>query len=260
MTFTLDVPKGRIKSGFVEGEAFDDALETLESNNSKIIAVPKFAKLRMQEGKNSYCSQNGARTSEDFLYRPGDNFFYWSSNSQINKNAKVATSFHRNGNEFYLNEEQETEALKGAIKIPFDYKRVPTNELHNDKIFSQIYGKIAKEYGLWLFEEAEIKDTGFWNILNKDYINKQTKPFVRKNWFRRLSYDSVLVSNYRCLNDGGWVRGVCEDATASEPKQKNLYTSDQVKIALIESLKQENLTGLERKLVSSFLRKLKQKK
>jgi hypothetical protein len=221
MTFIPDVSKGRIKSGDVEKEAFDDALETLKQNNCRIITIPEFAELRMQEGKGSLCSLYGTRVSEWIVYIPKDNCFYWIKDPVLNKLAKDATNAHRNNQEFFPNKNILEEALETAIKVPFDYtnKRVPANKLHDDEVFSQIYEKIAEEYGSWLFNKEngkQVLTTGFYNILGKNYVNNQDKPFARKVWFLSLSNDSDLYSDYRILGNSDWVRGVCEDALASE--------------------------------------------
>lgn len=212
MAIIRDTSTGRIISSYVVGEPFDNALNILEQYNYKIITVPEFAKFRIQEGKDAVCSQNGATTSEEFLYRPKDDFFYWVVNSQINKFAKDATNASREDKEFFLNEKQEAEALNQAIKIPFSYinKRIPTNRLSEDEIFAQIYGKeISKKYGLFLFESG-VEDTGFWNILLKEDINKISKygiPFVRKNWFHKIDIGSELRSG-RELEGIASVRGI----------------------------------------------------
>jgi hypothetical protein len=238
MAFIPDVSKGRIKSGYVEGEAFDKALKTLKQNAHRIITIPEYAELRMQEGKNSFCSQNGARVSEWIVYIPKDNCFYWIKDPVLNKLAKDATNAHRNNQEFFPNKNILEELLETAIKVPFDYanKRIPANKLHNDRVFSQIYEKIAKKYGSWLFDKEngiQVLTTGFCNILDKDYIKNQNKPFAIKVWFLGLGDASGLYSDDRSLDGSGYrVRGVREDASWSEPRktseagsQKNLIYS-----------------------------------
>jgi hypothetical protein len=217
MAFIPDVSKGRIKSGYVEGEAFDKTLKTLEQNAHRIITIPEYAKLRMQEGKNSFCSLYGTRVSEWIVYIPKDNCFYWIKDPVLNKFAKKATNAHRNNQEFFPNKNILERVLDTAIKIPFDYvnKIILTNELHNDRVFSQIYEKIAKEYGSWLFDKEngkQVLTTGFRNILDKDYVNNQNNLFARKVWFPGLGGGSGLNSNSGSLDFSYWVRGVREDA------------------------------------------------
>ena len=58
----IDV-KGKLESAYVEAP-FDKALNALKKEKYNLISLEENAKLRMQEGKDAFISQNGNYTRE----------------------------------------------------------------------------------------------------------------------------------------------------------------------------------------------------
>ena len=232
-------PRG-IASAYVVAP-FDKGKELLEANGYHIISGEENARLRIQEGKDDYVSKNGNWTKEDFLYVPKKGKFF-TKNSPIMANPAEATQAHREGREFYLTPEQVEWALSNSVKLKNKDFSIPTKKFGSDAITVYAFGNSAQIYGDFL-DNLGIKEMP---VVMVDNIGD--KPFVRKNWLGLLDYRSRLYGNYRFLNFDYWVRGVREDASASEPMQKNLYSQSQISKALNEL----GFSGLE----SGLLRKL----
>ena len=131
---------------------------------------------------------------------------YLTKKSPIMENAEEASECHRKRDEFYINDEQVSKALKDAVKFPKNSNyEIPTSEFGNDAITDFAFGKIAKDYGNFL-KEAGINAMPVW------LANCENKPFARQMWFRGLDgyYWSDLDSDDRLLYCNDWVRGVRE--------------------------------------------------
>jgi len=200
MEIQVDIKPTGIESAIVEAP-FDKAKEALESNGYRIISLEENAKLRMQQGKDHYVSQNGNWTREGVLYAP-DKRIFLTKNSPIMANVKEATQSNRKGNEYFLTEEQVEQALQDSVKL--SKESIPTNRFKENEIANFAFGNVAEDYGLFL-KDAGIKDMLVY-VVNEDYINKQNKPFARQMWFRDLDYGSILYGRY--LDDGNRLRGV----------------------------------------------------
>ena len=238
----IDV-KGKVESAYVEAP-FDQALNALKEEKYNLISLEENARLRMQEGKDSFISQNGNYVQEGVIYLPSKEI-YLTKISPIIQNAQSATECHRKGNEFYLNKSQAEKALKNAVKFPKNSNyEIPTSEFGNDAITDFAFGKIAKDYGTFL-KEAGINAMPVW------LANCENKPFARQMWFRRLDDRSVLYGDYRGLDYDGRARGV-RDVSAEGAAQKisnvESYTPKQISSAL----KGLGIKGLEKQILESL--------
>lgn len=215
-----DVKPRGIASAYVEAP-FDEGKEALEKQGYRIISLQENAKLRMQEGKDAYVSQNGNWTREGVLYIPKKGIFL-AKNSPIMENAKEATDCHRNGKEFYLNKKQVEKALIDSIKL--SDKPIPASRFGENKITNYAFGDSAKDYGLFL------KDAGI-GEMPVHLCNLEGKPFARQMWLRWLGGLSGLGGCSGGLSY--WARGVCENAEGVA-KNSEAYTSVQLEKALNE--------------------------
>jgi hypothetical protein len=212
MVLVKDIQPRGIGSAYVNAP-FDEGKVELEREGYQIISLEQNARLRMQEGKDSYVSQNGNWVKEGFLYVPKKGKFL-TKISPITANAVEATKAHRSGNEFYLTEKQVEESLADSIKLKNIDFSIPTRRFGEDKFTAYIFGSSAQAYGDFL-KGAGIQEMPVWMV-----DNIGDKPFARQAWFFGLDYRLWLLGNYWDLDYDGRVRGVCEDALASEPNQK----------------------------------------
>jgi len=200
----VDIKPTGIESAIVYAP-FDKAKEALESKGYRIISLEENAKLRMQQGKDHYVSQNGNWTREGVVYAPNKGIFL-TKNSPIMANAKEATQSHRKGNEYFLTEEQVEQALQDSVKL--SKKSIPTNRFKENEIANFAFGDVAEDYGLFL-KDAGIKKMPVY------LTNVSDKPFARQLWFRGLDLrsglrggKSVLFGYDRDLYDDLRLRGV----------------------------------------------------
>jgi hypothetical protein len=230
-----------VESAYAEAP-FDQALKALKKEKYNLISLEENARLRMQEGKGSFISQNGNRVKEGVIYLPSKEI-YLTKISPIIQNAQEATECHRKGNEFYLNKSQTEKALKDAVKFPKnDNYEIPTDKFGNDALTDFAFGKIAKDYGLFLKEEAGINAMPVW------LASCEKKPFARQMWFRRLGGGgrSGLNGDIRNLSCNDGVRGVRE--SNAEGVAQNLYSEKQIS----KVLKEIGFSGLEKNLIEKL--------
>lgn len=200
-------PRG-IASAYVVAP-FDQGKAQLEAEGYHIISLEENARLRMQEGKDAYVSQNGNWVKEGFLYVPGKGKFL-TKNSPVIVHPAEVTQAHRSGNEFYLTSEQVEKGLVNSIKLKDRDFSVPTKRFGEDELTTYAFGNSAQAYGDFL-KDADIKEMPVYMV---DDIGDN--PFVRQAWLGRLGDGSGLDGGNWGL--GGRVRGVREDALASESK------------------------------------------
>lgn len=197
MKIAVDIKSKGIESAVVYAP-FDKAKEALENKGYKIISLEENAKLRIQEGRNHYVSENGNWTREGIIYLP-DKKIVLTKNSPIIINAKEATKAHRNGNEYFLTDEQVEQALKDSVKL--SGKSIPTNRFKENEITSYAFRDVAENYGLFL-KEAGIEEMPVY------LANISDKPFARQMWFRLLDGRSELYGGGYL--DDGRLRGMKE--------------------------------------------------
>ncbi len=231
----VDIKPRGIASAYVVAP-FDKGKEALAKEGYKIISLQENARLRMQEGADADISKNGNWVREGAIYVPKKGKFL-TKNSPIMANAKEATTCHRNGQDFYLTNEQVEEALADSVEL--SVASVPTNRFGDCDITVYAFGEDAKKYGEFL-KQVGINEMPIWTT------ELQEKPFVRQVWFGRLGDWSELNCDDRGLYDGG-VRGVSESA---EGTAKNVEAYTPAQIAKI--LKANGLTGIERILLDSL--------
>ena len=216
-----DVKPAGTASAYVE-KPFDEAKAELESAGYEIISLPQFAKLRMEQGKDSHVANYGDYVREGFLYVPKKGKFLVRK-SPIMTNAKEATQCHRKGNEFYLTDKQVEESLADSIEVKLkDGETIPTKRFGDNELTAYAFGENAKAYGEFL-NEAGIKEMPVYTA------DIEQKPFARQAWLHRLGvgYRSVLNGN-RDLNYDLAVRGV-RNASADEGSAsvaRNLYSPE----------------------------------
>ena len=235
MEITVDIKPTGVESAIVYAP-FDIAKKALENKGYRIISLEENAKLRIQQGKGSYISKNGNRTREAVIYLP-DKRIILTKNSPIMENPKEATTAYRNGNEYFLTNEQVEQALQDSVSL--SGKAIPTNDFKNNEITNFAFGDIAENYGLFL------KNAGI-NKMPVYLANVSNKPFARQMWFRNLGSYSELNGYGRGLGSGGRMRGVSEKT--SEAGSEILYSEKQIS----KALKSMGLSGLEKSLIAKL--------
>jgi len=187
----VDIKPTGIESAVVYAP-FDKALEALTKEGYEIISLPQNAKLRIQQGKDSYISTNGNWTREGVLYFPKEKPKL-VRNSPILESAVKATNAHGKENEFYPTKKQIEKALEDSIDFPEKNITIPTNRFDSDALTVYAFGgeKDAKAYGEFLRQVVGIKEMPVYAV-DKDYVNEKNKPFARQMWFRGLGYRSSL--------------------------------------------------------------------
>lgn len=236
MEIIQDVNTRKVKSAYVDA-SFDKGKEALEAKGYSLISAQEQAKLRVQEGVDSFITQNGNWTKEGFVYVPNKGVFL-TKNSPIVDNAREATEANRQGNWFYINDAQVESALADSVKV--SKGRIPTNRFADDEVTSYLFGKDAKEYGEFLIADGKLSSIPVW------LADVKEKPFATQLWFGRLGDDSGLCGDGDLSYDSDRVRGVRSVAEGkaqkiSEGSKGELYTPEQIRNAL----KNANLSGIE---------------
>jgi len=216
---------------------FDVGKEALAKEGYRIISLQENARLRMQEGKDAFVSQNGNWVREGVVYVPNKGMFL-TKNSPIMANAKQATDCHRKGQDFYLTAEQVEQSLADSVELIRE--NIPTNRFAENKITVYAFGEDAQKYGDFL-KEAQITEMPVFLASIGD------KAFARQMWFRGLDFGSELYGA-RGLIDGNWVRGVPDSAEGTAAKNSEVYSPAQISAVL----KTKGLTGIERILIDGL--------
>ncbi|HLC73056.1 MAG TPA: hypothetical protein VJH20_00295 [Candidatus Nanoarchaeia archaeon] len=190
------------ESSAVMGNPFDKAKRALEEQGYEIISLEDNARLRIQKGRNSYVSRHGNFVKEGVLYVPNKGIFL-TKNSPIMRNAEEATNCHRNGNCYFLTDDQVEEALADSVEIKD--KSVPINKFAENAVTAYAFGEWAEHYGLFL------KEAGIEKMLIR-LVEFQDKPFASQLWFfKTIHYweGHVLDGDYSLSwEGGGYVRGL----------------------------------------------------
>ncbi|MBN1377589.1 hypothetical protein JW949_04645 [Candidatus Woesearchaeota archaeon] len=212
----IDVKPTRLESAVVEDTLFDKSLDSLIKKGYEIISLPQNSQLRIQEREKAYISRNGNWTREGVLYIPKEKPKL-VRNSPILESSKKATNAHRKDNEFYPTKKQIEKSLSDSIDFPEKTITVPTNRFDSEALTVYAFGgeKEAKAYGEFL-REAGIKEMPVYAV-DKDYINKQNKPFARQMWFGGTIFGSPLASHWK-LNYVRRGRGVLDKSRGKNKK------------------------------------------
>jgi len=195
----IDVKPTRLESA-VAYTPFDKALENLTKKDYEIISLSQNAQLRIQQGKYSYISRDGNWTREGVLYFPKGKPKL-VRNSTILESAKETRISNGKGKEFYPTKKQIEKALEDSIDFPKKNITIPTDKFDSDALTVYAFGgeKEAKAYGEFL-REAGIEEMPVYTM-DKNYFNKQNKPFARQMWFQDL-YDKSAMSGEGCWSLG----------------------------------------------------------
>ena len=198
MKITQDIQPSEMYSAHVSAP-FDEAKKALEEDKYRIISLEENALLRVQQGKDSFVSQNGNLTREGFLILP-DNKFYLTKKSPIMGFPKEATQAHRIGSEYFLMDKQVQRALEDSVEVT--NREIPTDRFGEDALTVYAFGKQAEVYGLFLKDANNIREM---KIL---LPNPEKEPFARQLWFRYLDDRSDLLGTLRNLPFDNRMRGV----------------------------------------------------
>ena len=201
MEIIQDIQPRGMYSAYVDA-SFDKAKQDLESKGYSIISLEQNARLRMQEGKDSFVSRNGNWTREAFLYNPKTNLWYLTKKSPIMDFPVEAVQAHREEREYFLTNEQVQRALENSVEVKD--REIPTDRFGEDPLAVYAFGDSAQDYGLFLKDvnkDVNIKEMPIW------LPDSREKPFARQLWFRYLDDWSVLDGDYMGLLSGR-MRGV----------------------------------------------------
>ena len=194
----IDIKPAAIESSRASGP-FDKALEALTENGYEPISLLQNAQLRIQQGVNSYISENANWTREVFVYIPKKGAFL-TRIPLIIENAREATQAHRERRVYLLTDAQVERTLEDSVKIK-EEEKIPTNTFGENEITNYAFGEYSERYGQFL-KEAGIKEMPIWLADLKD------KPFATQMWFRSLIDSSVLYGAGKDLHDDRRLRGV----------------------------------------------------
>jgi hypothetical protein len=198
---------------------FDEGKRDLEGRGYDIISLEENAKLRMQVGKDSVISKTGNWVREAFLYIP-ERGVYLTKYSAIMENPEEATTYSKNGSEFYMSTEQIAKSLSNSVKLTNETipitdtinqliptkgltGRIPTRGLVDNKIAVYAFGGIknTRDYGEFL-RDAGINEMAIW------FADTWGKSFVRQMWFGPLSEGAELLAYKGGLGANNRVRGI----------------------------------------------------
>lgn len=203
MTVIKDMELKGTDSAYVVGP-FDEALTALGEQGYALISLEKNAGLRMQEGKDSLVSQTGNWVKEGALYIPGKGGFI-TKNSPILDDPQSATQAHRNSKEYFITDEQVQRALESSVQVPYIQSEVPTKRFGEEGITNLVFGKNAKDHGLFL-QDAGIIAMPL-KFYSEDYVKGQGKPFANQLWVGGLGFGSELDGHWS-LGSANWSRGI----------------------------------------------------
>ena len=241
MKIIQDIQPRGMYSAYV-GAPFDKAKQDLESKGYSIISLEQNARLRMQEGKDSFVSRNGNWTREAFLYNPETNLWYLTKKSPIMDFPVEAVQAHREGREYLLTNEQVQRALENSVEVKD--REIPTDRFGEDPLAVYAFGDSAQDYGLFL-KDANIKKMPIW------LPDSREKPFAKQLWFWNLGGRSDLGGSVGGLRFDGRLRGVRDAEGIANAKNLNEYTLMQIE----EALNHLGLSGLEGILISELKNK-----
>ena len=214
--------------------------------------------------------QNGAYVSTTLDYSPENPVILIADNSDLLnlKNAKKAVEAHSSGQELYTTQAKYDAHLKQAEKeskkSPEDRSLFILPKRDTFNITSQNYfdvlrflaqdPKQAEKY-LNKLSEKGIDSLRFY-LVDKDYVDKQSAPFERQLWSRRLDGRSELFGYFRYLvgdlNRAVSVSPLLGEARGaqkiSEKSKVETYTPKQ----LASTLKRLKITGLEENILNDL--------
>lgn len=192
MEIIVDMRPTRIESARINAP-FDKALAKLQKNDYELISLLQNAGLRMQQGKDHHVSLYGNCVKEGALYVPGKGRFI-TRYSPVLDHPRKATQAHRNGERYFVSNDQARRALENSIQIPYNLLEIPTNRFGEDAITVFGFGKNAKDYGLFL-KDVGILEMPLW-FNKEENVQEQKKPYANQLWFSGLDNKSGLNGNW----------------------------------------------------------------
>ena len=193
-----DVKPRELSDSMVVFAPFDKAKRKLEKLGYSVISLEENARLRIQEGKNSYVSRNGNWVREEFQYNPKTNLRYLTKDSQIMKNPTKATNAHRKGIEYFITEKQLSSDSVQVVD-----REIPTNRFGEDPLTIYAFGETAEKYGLFLKDEQNITNMPIW-LPNK----MSEKPYSMSVCFGDVGSRSDFDGSDWALRCAAGLRGV----------------------------------------------------
>ena|SRR3989344_4851569 len=199
---------------------FDQDLAALQRENAALTTARQVALVRIIAGPKSSISQYGSWVAENIVYFPNGQIFITPAKySPILKRAFEATAAYRNGEEFYISEEEAASLEKLAksgevytLKQNENYQ-IPIKEFAKDGLARFVFGDTAADYANFL-QEAGVNEVPVW-LANPKQVKEQKAPFARALWVSGLSGRSDLDGNNWSLYVGGRARGARKASGAS---------------------------------------------
>jgi len=206
----VDVGPRGMESASTYG-AFDEAKLVLNKGGYRIITLLENVDMRIQRGLQSTVSSQGNFVFNDVVYTPGGIPKLTIGYSPIVENAVKATQAHRKGEEFELSGEQFEKSVENSIDFPMKYTNIPVAGLSENKFVVTALGDgdmdRVRDYAK-LLRGSEIENFPVFG-LEKEYVDRQAKPFARKLWFGSFNYYwSKLDGSVKYINFIRRVRGI----------------------------------------------------
>ncbi len=196
MTITQDIRPTIRASAFIDAP-FDKAKEALESEGYEVISLEENARLRIEQGKDSFVSTYGNWVRECFIVLP-DEKTYLSKKSPVMKYPSEATEMYRTKNLFEVQDEIAQESLEDSIRVKD--LNIPTNRFGENELIVYVFGKQAKDYGLFLQEykvgKYKIEEMFIWLFVNHLITESTPGPIVKQIYFRDLGNSSNLDGSH----------------------------------------------------------------
>ena len=204
-----------------EGQ-FDKAYAELKREGYEITTTEELAMERIKKGEKDDISQCGSYVAEAFIYlKNGDILITDRKHNPILKNPAKATQAHEKGEEFSVSIENlkriaqrdvKKAIISGVLLLKRDeIKNIPVDELHINKLSMFLLRDTARDYGKFLKDSKyKINEVPIYTV-DKNYTQKQDKPFARLLWLWSLDFGSVFVGGDRGLHGGSRVRGVRQE-------------------------------------------------
>jgi len=192
MEIIVDMRPTRIESARINAP-FDKALAKLQKNDYELISLLQNAGLRMQQGKDHHVSLYGNCVKEGALYVPRKGRFITRC-SPVLDHPRKATQAHRNGERYFVSNDQARRTIEDSIQISYDLLGIPTNRFDEDAITRFCFGKNAKDYGLFL-KDVGILEMPLW-FNKEENVQEQKKPYANQLWFSGFDNMSGLNGNW----------------------------------------------------------------
>ncbi|MBI2629114.1 hypothetical protein HYW74_03455 [Candidatus Pacearchaeota archaeon] len=201
---------------------FDAGKELIEIEGFYIPSADENARLRIQEGENAFCSNNGNWVKEGPLYLRRDNTRLLRTGLPY-LHPREATEAHKTGEYTSLEKEDIEKGREEGLKVKNSdldkggLIKMPTDSLGSDKYGLWFFGgekgtdaeksKRAQNYGDFLLNSRfEIKDISI--KLDKQEYTDKIGDHASQLWFNRLDNRSELNGSNWFLHFDSGVRGV----------------------------------------------------